>query len=446
MIEKERPPTPQAVATAVATKEATPTQQRPVRLSTFSSLRHLDFRLLWISVAFSSAGQWMEQVALSWLVYDLTNDPLTLGLVNGAKAVPALLSGPFGGVAADRMARKRLMLVSQFCIMLLALGLALLIFSKTLQVWHLYAFAVLTGLAWSFNQPVRQSLVPSLVPREDLTNAIALQSAAFQLTRLVGPALAGFIIVWFGVGGAFLAKGLVYIGVIAMILAMKIPPLPEQVAKESVWTTLAGGFSYIKRDRPILSLILLALIPQLFAMPYFTLLPVFAKDVLGVGPEGFGILVTLPGVGAVAATLTIASIGDFPRKGRVLIVAGIAFGMGILALAATSLLPSSSLALGSLSIGYVAASVCLAAMGGCMMSYNTLTNTLLQMLSRDDMRGRVMSVYMLDQGITPLGTMWAGFLASVPSLGAPGAFAIMGITVIVLSTTAALKFPHLRKI
>lgn len=387
----------------------------------------------------------MEQVALSWLVYDLTGDPLVLGLVNGLKAVPALLSGPLGGVAADRMERKRLMLLSQLATAVLALWLAILIFADWLQVWHLYIFAMLTGLAWSFNQPVRQSLVPSLVPRDDLTNAIALQSSAFQLTRLIGPAVAGFIIAWFSVGGAFLAKAIVYSGVVAMILMMEVPPIQRRGLGESGWTTLRAGFSYIRRERDILSLILWALIPQLFAMPYFTLLPVFAKDVLGVGPEGFGILVTLPGVGAMIATLTIASVGDFRRKGVVVMWAGIAQGLAILLLASTSRL-SGTPVWGSIGAGFLGASAVLAFIGACMMSYNTLTNTLLQTITVDEMRGRVMSLYMLDQGLTPLGTAWAGFLASLPALGAPGAYTIMGITVVVLASGAALRFPHLRRL
>lgn len=386
----------------------------------------------------------MEQVALSWLVYDLTNDPLQLGIVNGLKAIPALLSGPFAGVAADRMERKRLMLVSQLAVLALALGLSLLIFSGQLQVWHLYVFAVLTGLAWSFNMPVRQSLIPNLVPRDDLTNAIALQSSAFQLTRLVGPAVAGFIIAGFGAGGAFFAKALMYAGVVGMILLMQVPAITGGVTKEPVWTTFRAGFSYIRQQQGILSLILLSLIPQLFAMPYFTLLPVFARDVLGVGPEGFGILVTLPGIGAMATTLTIASLGDFRRKVQVMLIAAVAQGGGLLLLASTSQLPDGSV--GPVALNYAAASVVLALVGGCMMTFNTLTNTLLQTLTSDAMRGRVMSVYMLDQGFTPLGTMWGGFLASLPALGAPGAFAIMGATVILLSTSAVLRFPHLRRL
>ena len=294
--------------------------------------------------------------------------------------------------------------------------------------------------------PVRQSLIPNLVPREDLSNAVALQSFAFQISRLIGPSIAGFLIAWIGAGGAFLARAVVFIGVVVMIVLMKVPAIQNISKGESGWATLREGFAYIRGEQSLLILILWALIPQLFIMPYFTLLPVFAKDVLHVGPEGFGILVTLPGIGAVIATLAIASLGDFHRKGRVLVVAGIAQGIAILLLAATSKLPDDVLVFGSISSSYLGASIVLAFIGACVMGYNTLTNTLLHSITVDEMRGRVMSLYMLDQGLTPLGTTWAGFLASLPSLGAPGAFTVMGITVVVLASGASLRFPHLRRL
>ncbi len=413
--------------------------------TTFSSLQFREFRLLWSGVTLASAGQWMEQVGLSWVAYDITGDPIVLGLVNGFKAAPALLSGPFGGVAADRMERKMLMMVSQLMVFAPALSLGILLYTNAVEVWHLYTYAAITGLAWSFNNPVRQSLLPELVPRTHLTNAIALQSAAFQMARLVGPAIAGMVIGVLGPGAAFLIKAFIFLLVLLVTWLMKVPAHTGPPITESVFTSLREGLGYIRSEKTILSLILLALIPQMFAQPYFTLLPVFAKDVLHVGPEGFGLLVTLPGIGALAATLVIASLTTFRRRGRVMLLAAVGFGLLIVALSLTSLLPAEGAFIAG-SLAYAAAALVLALIGSCQMSYNTLTNTLLQTLAADHMRGRVMSIYILDQGLTPLGTMWGGYLASIPSLGAPGAYAVMGFSVVALTLMVVLRFPHVRRL
>ncbi|MSQ09543.1 MAG: MFS transporter [Dehalococcoidia bacterium] len=423
--------------------EAAETPVPGVRFGTFSSLQFRDYRLHWSAVVVASAGQWMENVGLSWVAYDITGDPVVLGILNGLKAVPALVSGPFGGVAADRMDRKWLMLVSQFVVFVPALVLGWLLFTGAVEVWHLYIYAAITGLGWSFNQPVRQSIMPDLVPRSHLINGVALQSAAFQLSRLIGPALSGVVIGAFGPGSAFLMKAVMFLAVMIVTCFINIPQRVASTVNESALSSLQHGFSYIRADKSILSLILLALIPQLFAQPYFTLLPVFAKDVLGVGPEGFGLLVTLPGLGALVATLTIASRTDMVRRGLVMLVSAMGFGALIVLLALTSALP---LGAGALTLGYLAACLVLIFIGGCQMAYNALTMTLLQGLSSNEMRGRVMSIYFLDQGLTPLGTMWGGYLASLPALGAPGAYVIMGLTVLALSAGVIVRFPHLRRL
>jgi len=415
------------------------------RWGTFSSLQFRDYRLHWSGVVIASAGQWMENVGLSWVAYDVTGDPVVLGIVNGLKAVPALVSGPFGGVAADRMDRKWLMIVSQFVTFVPALLLGWLLYAGAVEVWHLYAYAAVTGLGWSFNQPVRQSIMPELVPRAYLTNAVALQSSAFQMSRLTGPAITGLVIGAFGPGSAFLLKAAMFLAVMVVTFFINIPQRVASSVKESALSSLQHGFSYIRNDRSILSLILLALIPQLFAQPYFTLLPVFAKDVLGVGPEGFGFLVTLPGLGALAATLTIASKTELQSRGIVMLLSAMGFGALIVLLAMTSALPLGAGA-GALTLGYLAACVVLTLIGGCQMAYNALTMTLLQGLSSNEMRGRVMSIYFLDQGLTPLGTMWGGYLASLPALGAPGAYVAMGLTVLALSAGVIVRFPHLRRL
>ena len=177
-------------------------------IQTFSSLRHRDYRLLWMGTLFSSSGQWIQQVSIGWLTYQVTGSPFMLGAVNGMRSVPLLLLGPFGGVAADRMDRKRLMLTTQLFLMAVTAIFATIIFTGHAHVWNITAFALLTGVAWAFNMPVRQSIVPHLVPREDLMNAVALNSAGFNVTRIVGPSLAGLLIAAIGIAGNFYLQAL----------------------------------------------------------------------------------------------------------------------------------------------------------------------------------------------------------------------------------------------
>ncbi len=450
MAENDHPRTPPSPGAAAAVAERAPAaaaSRSPfARIRTFKSLEHREFRLLWLGIIGTSTSQWMEQVLLGWLGYELTGSALALALGNAFRAGPALLSAPLGGVAADRMDRKKLMMLSQFILLAAAAALGLLLVLGHLQIEHLYLFAFVTGVGWSFNQPVRQSLLPNLVPRADFNNAIALQSSAFQITRLVGPSLAGMLIASFGSASVLFVEIWLFLAVLWGTQQMHIPPLPGKPKKEPVFDTLKAGFSYIRNYKELFSVMLMALIPQLFAMPYFTVLPVFAKEVLGVGPVGFGVLATMPGVGAVVATLTVATIGDFRNKGRVLVIAAIGQGATIILLAAASLAPREPFLWDWVSPAFLLCAAMLVFVGGCVMTYNTLSNTLVQTLSSDEMRGRVASVYMFNQGIQPLGTTWAGFMASLPFMDVTGAYLVMGITTIVMAASLNFKFPTVRRL
>lgn len=397
-------------------------------MSTFAALRHRDYRLLWFTIMFSSAGQWMEGIALNWLVYDLTGSALMLGAINGVRAIPFLLFGPFAGVAADRMDRKMLMVWGQAYVVVLTTILAIDILAGWVQVWHLFVFMLLSGIGWSVTQPVRQALVPNLVPKEDLMNAIALQSAAFNSTRVVGPAVAGLLVAWVGPGGALMVKSIAYVIIVAMLMMIVVPPLRADFPKETVLKSLIGGFRYIGANRVVFWLIILALIPMLFAMPYFTLMPVFARDVLALGPEGFGLLMSAGGVGSLAATLMVASLGNFQHKGLLLLLSGIGLGVALILFSRSTYLP--------------AALIVLVLVGAFQMTYMALTNTLLQLHITDEVRGRVMSIYMLDQGLAPFGSLWAGTTADL--LGAPAAVTIMGVICVALGLTVLSKVPRIR--
>lgn len=399
------------------------------KLSTFSSLRHRDYRYLWLGVLFSGCGQWIQQVTLSWMVYDMTGSAVQLGAINGMRSIPFLISGPLAGVAADRWDRKTIMAASQALLLVTSLAMALLIMTGLIEVWHLYAFTLITGVSWSFNMPVRQALVPALVPKEDLLNAVALNSAAFNMTRIVGPSLGGLMIAWFGVANNFLAQAVVYGGVVAMIMMMNVPALARGGIKKSMGGDLKEGLSYVWNEKPVLTLMLLALIPMVFSMPYVSLMPMFARDVLNSGPEGLGLLMAAPGIGALVATFTLASLQNFRRKGLLLISAVTMLGFFLILFSQSSWMPLS-LAL-------------LTLVGACQISFMATNNTLLQLLVPDELRGRVMSIYMLDQGLMPLGSLFAGVMAA--GMGAPFAVTVMGAIVVVLALGAFVRVPAIRR-
>ncbi|MBI2886705.1 MAG: MFS transporter [Chloroflexi bacterium] len=400
-------------------------------LATFSSLRHRNYRYLWIGTLFMSAGQWVQQVTLGWLLYDLTGSSVLLGALNGLRALPFLVSGPIAGVVADRMDRRRLMLVAQSVLMVAALAMGGVVLGGDVGVWHLFMFTLVTGIAWSFNQPVRQTLVPSVVPKEDLANAIALNSAGFNLTKVVGPSLGGLLIASVGAGGNFLVQGVAYLGVLAMVYLMQVPPARSDARHASALANLKEGLAYVWSSPLVLALMLAALIPNIFAMPYQALMPVFQKDVLRAGPEVLGLMLAAPGVGAFLAMLFLASVADvFRYKGWLLLGGLVCLGISLIVFSQTTVLP---LAL-----------VALAFVGGCQMLFMATTNTLLQLAVPDALRGRVMSIYMLDHGLAPAGALLAG--TSTHFVGAPTTVAFMGIIVILLALAVGWRVPHLRSL
>jgi MFS family permease len=400
------------------------------KLRTFSSLRHLNFRYLWTGTVLMSAGQWIQQVTLGWLLYDLTGSSVLLGALNGVRALPFLVAGPIAGVAADRMDRRRLMLNTQYVLIVTALGMGVLVASGYLQPWHLFVFTLMTGIAWAFNEPVRQSLVPAMVPKEELMNAVALNSIGFNLNKVLGPAVGGVLIAAFGASGNFFVQSAAYAGVLVMVYWMRVPQTSEEARKSSALANLKEGFAYVWSNPTIFALMAAAYVPRIFAVPYQALMPVFQKDVLGVGPGGLGLLMAAPGVGAVLSVLTLTSAFDVRRKGLLLLWCLICLGGFLIAF---SRITSFPLAL-----------VALVGVGACQIMFMATTNTLLQLLVPDALRGRVMSLYMLDRGLMPVGAMMAGVAAHL--IGAPATVAIMGGIVIALALVVAWRVPRLRRI
>lgn len=378
-----------------------------------------------------SAGQWIQQVTLGWLLYDLTGSSMLLGALNGVRALPFLVCSPIAGVAADRADRRGLMLKTEYLLVATALVMGTLVASGLAQVWHLFAFVLVTGVAWSFNEPIRQSLVPSMVPKEELMNAVALNSAGFNLNKVIGPAVGGLLIAAFGPGGNFFVQALAYAGVVASIYAMRVPPTPVQARQTSMLANLKEGFSYVWSTPLVLALIVTDMVPRVFAVPYQALMPVFQKDVLGVGPEGLGLLMAAPGVGAVLATLLLASLAyRVRRKGLLMLGALTSLGVFLILFSRTD--------------SFLLALLALVGVGGCQIMFMATTNTMVQMIVPDELRGRVMSLYMLDRGFMPAGSLLGGVTAHF--IGAPSTVSAMGVIVIVLALCVAWRIPIIRRI
>lgn len=401
------------------------------RLHTFASLRHLDYRYLWFGTLMMSAGQWIQQVTLGWLLYDLTGNSMLLGALNGLRALPFLVTGPLAGVAADRMDRRRLLLQTQSVLIVTAVLMGALVASPFFHVWHIFLFTLVTGVAWTITEPVRMSMIPSVVPKEDLANAVALNSGGFNLMKVIGPALGGALIAWLGPADNFFLQAIAYSGVLAMIYWMHIPPHRAQAKRASALANLKEGFAYVWSTPAVLALMTLAYVPRIFAVPYQTLMPVFQKDVLQVGPEGLGLLMAAPGIGAVIAVLAMASFGNrIKRQGLLLVGSIIVLGLFLILFSQITWFP---LALASLVL-----------VGIFQMFFLASTATLLQMIVPDELRGRVLSLYMLDRGFMPLGALFAGTTAHF--IGAPLTVATMGVIVILLTLIVAWLIPAIRKL
>ena len=376
-----------------------------------------------------STGQWVQQVTLGWLLYDLTGNSMLLGALNGLRALPFLVTGPMAGVAADRMDRRKLLLYTQWVLIVTAILMGALVASPFLHVWHIFLFTLITGVAWTITEPVRMSMIPSVVPKRDLANAIALNSGGFNLMKVIGPALGGAMIAWFGAADNFFVQSIAYTGVLAMIYLMHIPPHRAEAKRATALANLKEGFAYVWSTPAVLALMMLAYVPRVFAVPYQTLMPVFQKDVLHVGPEGLGLLMAAPGIGAVIAVLMLASAGHRIKRQGLLLVGSIVF-LGVF-LIVFSQLTSLPLALITLIVA-----------GAFQMFFLASTATMLQLVVPDELRGRVMSLYMLDRGFMPAGALFAG--TSAHFIGAPMTVASMGAIVILLTLVVAWRIPAIR--
>lgn len=397
----------------------------------FRSLKHKNYRLFFVGQSISLIGTWIQRIAISWLVYKLTNSVFLLGVVGFADQVPTFLLSPLAGVMTDRLNRYHIMIVTQILAAIQALILACIYFYGIIDIWHIILLSVFLGSINAFDIPARHSLLVEMIEKkEDLGNAIALNSSMFNSARLLGPSIAGILIATTGEGVCFFINALSYIVVIASILGMKIVPRTINKKNTHVLTEIKEGFSYTFGFRPIKFVILLFGLVGLMGMPYSVLLPVFAKEILKGGSHTYGFLMGASGLGALAGALYLAYKNSI--RGLMKIVpwsAGI-FGFGLIIF--------------SLSRYFLLSMVLMVLIGFGMMLQLASSNTLLQTIVDDDKRGRVLSIYIMTlMGSATFGSLLAGGMAKF--LGVPLTLAIGGISCISGAVIFARKLPELQK-
>jgi MFS family permease len=393
------------------------------------ALRHPNYRLFFGGQLISLTGTWMQMVAQSWLVYRLTGSAVLLGFVGFSSQIPVFLLAPLGGSVADRLNRRRILVTTQTTAMLLAFLLAALTLTGRVEVWHVFALASLLGITNAFDIPTRQAFVVDMVGKEDLINAIALNSSMINGARIVGPAVAGVLLDALGEGWCFLANGVSFLAVIAGLLLMKMTTQTRVPLPGSPLASILEGFRYIKHTRPILALLLLLGLVSLMGMPYAVLMPIFADQILHGGARGLGLLMGATGVGALAGSLILAAKSGIHGLGRWIALAALGFGL--------------SLVLFSLSRFFWLSAALLLPVGFCMIIEMASSNTLIQTLVSDELRGRVMAVYsMMFMGMAPFGSLLAGTLAH--SLGAPSTVALGGLACIAGALVFTWRLPTLR--
>jgi MFS family permease len=408
-------------------RNAAPARQSRFR-DTVRSLKHRNFQLFFSGQMISLVGTWMDTVAEAWLVYRLTGSSLLLGTVTFAGQIPVFLLAPLSGMVADRFNRRKIVIATQVASMILAGILATLTLTKRVTVMQVIVLAALMGVVNAFDIPARQSFLVEMVGREDLMNAIALNSSMFNGARIIGPAIAGILVASIGEGWCFFANSVSYIAVIVGLLLMRIPPkVPAVVA--SPLEHIAEGFRFVRDTAPIRALLLLIGVVSLVAMPYSVLMPVFAAKILHGNARTLGTLMGATGVGAMSGALLIASRRGVGGLGRWVFIACGAFG--------------ATLILFAFSRWELLSTVLLVGVGFSMMTQMSCSNTLVQAMVPDRLRGRTMAVYsMMFMGMAPFGALMSG--AAADRIGAPRTVAIGGVLAIAGAIAFARYLPKIR--
>lgn len=390
------------------------------------ALRHSNFRLFWSGQLVSLVGTWMQMVARGWLVLELTGSAFWLGMVGFATSVPVLAFSLFAGSVADRVSKRKLVIGMQAISMVMALLLALLTYLRVVEVWHVLAISVVLGTAFAFDAPARQAFTADMVGKDDLMNAVALNSAIFNGARVVGPAIGAVALAWQGPGLAFLLNGLSYIAVIAGLLKMDIPNKAKPASDQRSGRGVMEGLRYVRNHDTLFTLMMLIATVSIFAFPYSVLMPIFADQILHVGKEGYGMLMTLSGVGSLVGALSLMAQSARKNAGRGRNIMMGALGMPLF------------LGVFAVSSNYLLSLAVLVGVGWTMIAVNATINTVVQTSVPDELRGRVNGVFaFLFVGMAPFGNLQAGLVAD--NFGAPIAI-LLGAVVCALVALYVLIF------
>jgi MFS family permease len=367
----------------------------------FAAFRYRDFRLFWISLFLSNIGSWMQMTAISWLLYQITSSPLQLGINGLFRAVPALGLGLISGVIADRFDRKKLLFTTQSTLCVLALILGVLDHSDNIQPWHIYIITFLSALVSSCDGPARQAFYPALVPAPILPNAVALNSILWKGAALVGPSLGGIAIALVGTSGAFYANAASFLFVVAALIAIRTPS-PERRDTQKFTSDLREGLSYVHSKKIILGIVAMEATTSIFGIDN-AMLTIFASDVLRTGADGFGLLQSARGLGAIIGSSLYIAFGQIPRQGKIIVTAAVFYGIAF--------------ALFAVSSYFTVSLVLICCVGAADTVWAAARNTIIQWITPDRLRGRVMSIFQLaNQGVNPLGQVETGLV--VPLVGA----------------------------
>jgi MFS family permease len=407
-----------------------PGQHVVSEISLWHSLRaYPAFRTLFGSTLATNSGFWMWIIATGWLALLLTDSPFFVGLVGFAGGIPTLIFGVFVGALIDRFSRRGVLMVAQAIVAVIGVALAALLFLDVLQPWHLLIGAFINGTCMSVIFPTRNALVANLVPSHHLANAVALNAAGQNATRVVGPAMAGPVIVLLGIDGAFAVCAALQ--VVAYFVSGRLPTHAAADGGDgsSMLQSVAVGLRTVWRSEYLLGMIILAGVPTMFLMPYINLMPVFARDVLGLGATGLGILMAANGFGAVLGSLYVAGSRRLTGNPHVLLGSGLGFSLVLIAFALTPVTAVGAMLI--LAAGFISA------------VFLAINNTLIQLHVADAVRGRVLGVYVLTWGLLPVGTLPAGAIAD--ALGAPAALVIMSLVGIAAMALVAFRFPSIRR-
>ena len=396
----------------------------------FRSLHHRDFALFWTGNFLSNIGTWMQNLALGWQILVITNSPFLLGLNGFLGSVPALVFSVPGGAIADRLSRRKLMLTTQSSMAALALILGLVTSLHVVKISEILLISFLTGLAGALNSPAYQALVPDLVPRDDLVNAIGLNSAQFNMSRAIGPTLAGVALGSLGVAACYYLNSLSFFALIVALLVLRLAPRRVEPGP-GMWHAVLDGLRFVNHYRSLVILLSVPSFLSLFGLPFTVLMPVFARDLLHVGASGLGYLMAGAGLGAVMSALTLAAQRTAARRGELIMTSAAAFSLALILLGHAYTFWWSF--------------VLLVLLGATMVGALALTNTMLQILSPPGLRGRIMSLYVFAaMGLAPLGSLWVGSVAQ--HLGTRFALTFGGCICFTYFSIVLACLPRLRRV